>query len=79
MYQCIGCETSVDDSGQCFCGKTCVDHKGRVFGENFVEVHGAARSHPKSSLATCPFCGWRGVLAPRIGLGCPRHGSWLTK
>ena len=75
MYRCVGCEGVAELGGQCLCGKTEVDHKGRVSGENFVKVD-VAHFTGGSGVRTCPHCGWRGFVSERISLGCPSHGIW---
>lgn len=76
MYQCLGCGGNVENTaGQCFCGKTTTDHKGRVSGENYVKINGQVFTE-KSKVRTCPHCGWTGLVVPRINHGCPDHGIW---
>lgn len=76
MFKCVGCEGTVESlNGQCFCGKTTTDHKGRVKGENFMEIAGQ-KIIERSKVRTCPHCGWTGLVIPRIDLGCPDHGIW---
>lgn len=80
MYQCVGCGGDVENiNGQCFCGKTSTNHKGKVEGENYVANESKTSGQKiveKSKVRTCPHCGWTGLVVPRINHGCPEHGIW---
>jgi len=80
MYQCVGCGGDVENvNGQCFCGKTVTNHKGKVEGENYVTTDSKTSGQKiieRSKVRTCPHCGWTGLVVPRINLGCPEHGMW---
>jgi len=76
MYQCVGCEGIVEIGQTCECGKTEVSRKGKVRGENYRKVESTPKTR-KSAVRRCPSCGWKGLVAPRIGLGCPDHGVWF--
>jgi len=76
MYRCNSCEENVVNiNGQCFCGKTTTDHKGRVTGENFSKIQEEGFSE-RPKLMTCPHCGWKGMVIPRFNIGCPEHKLW---
>lgn len=76
MYLCISCGGSVENiDSQCFCGKTSTDLKGKIDGENYVKID-RQDDHEKTKVRTCPHCGWRGLVIPRIERGCPEHGLW---
>lgn len=76
MYQCLICLDSVQEEGFCLCGRLHLDHKLRPTGEAFIKIQ---KSNEKSRLDTCPHCGWRGMVVPKLGLGCPDHGIWWYK
>lgn len=76
MYRCFGCGGDVENiNGQCLCGKTTTDHKGRVMGEKFTKIPGQP-IYGRTKVRTCPKCGWEGLVIPRLGVGCPDHGVW---
>ena len=79
MYVCVGCNDSLENiDAQCFCGKTTMDHKGRIKGENFLEI---ARHNiiERSKIRKCPHCDWEGLVIPKLNMGCPNHGIWYKK
>ena len=76
MIQCNACDEIVQNiNGQCFCGKTSTDHKGRASGENYSKTD-VERFPEKPKLSTCPHCGWKGMVVPKYNIGCPEHGLW---
>jgi len=78
MYQCLICMDVLEGEGYCNCGRTYVDKKHRAKGELFIFL-GDRDMNGMSRVDRCPHCGWRGLVVPRMGIGCPEHGMWWYK
>lgn len=86
MFLCLICDEILEVRGYCLCGRLNIDHKDRVQGEYFERMKSETKKpemkageFEKSRVDECPHCQWKGLVVPRIGLGCPNHGIWWYK
>ena len=64
----------------CTCGRLHLDWKRRVSGEAFVKL-GSVQTMKNTStrIEKCPHCDWKGLIVPKLRMGCPEHGEWWYK